>query len=167
MTGDTRQCLPCVTCCHGWMPAEVLGHKLRPGHSCPHVSAKGCGIHEQRPQDPCRNFFCSWVIESSPLPEWMRPDLSGVIVLLNLPWEGEHVISAVPAGREIPRESLDWLMAYAQTTGRPMILYERTVDENGVFNGLKRFGYGDEGFRRKVDRMSEAEAALKVRLDAG
>lgn len=164
MTASARQCLPCVTCCHGWMPAEVLGHKLRPGSPCPHVTPQGCGVYERRPEDPCRIFICSWLVEGSPLPDWMRPDLSGVIVLLSLPWEGEYVISAVPAGRTIPKKSLEWLMAYARRTGRPMILYERIVDENGAFNGLKRFGYGDEAFRRKVARMTEAEAALKVRL---
>jgi len=144
-----RQCLPCTTCCKGWLYAEVNEHILKPGHPCPHSLKQGCGIYESRPKNPCRTYLCSWVVAGSPLPDWMRPDQSGAIVLLSLPWEGELVISAIPVGAEIPPKTLDWLQAYARKHQRPLIFYTRMV-ENGEYKGLKRIGYGSAEFRQKV-----------------
>lgn len=144
-----RQCMPCTACCGGWLYAEVNEHTVKPGHPCPHSVNQGCGIYAQRPNNPCRTFVCSWRVAGSPLPDWMRPDLSGVIVLLSLPWEGELVISAIPAGPEIPQKTLEWLQAYARQHQRPLIYYTRVI-ENGEYRGLKRFGYGPAAFRQKV-----------------
>jgi len=82
----------------------------------------------------------------------MRPDLCGAIVLLSQPWQSERVISAVPVGEKIPQPTLDWLQAYARTHHRPMIFYQRLV-ENGHFRGLKRLGYGPAAFREKVAEL--------------
>ncbi len=79
----------------------------------------------------------------------MRPDLSGAIVLLSLPWENELVISAVPVGEKIPEPTLEWLQAYARTHKRPMIFYQR-LRQGDEFKGLKRMGYGPAAFRQKV-----------------
>ncbi len=150
--------MPCIACCQGWLTGEVLGHDVRPGHPCPHVSANGCGVYERRPEVPCRRFICSWLVEDSPLPDWMRPDLSGVIVLLSQPWEGERIISAVPVGKAVPNRALNWLKEYAQEHARPLIFYERTVDAEGLYTGLKRFGFGPPAFREKVASFgTEAE----------
>lgn len=148
-----RECLPCNACCQGWLSADVLGHHLRAGHPCPHSTAKGCGIYASRPADPCRSFVCSWLVEGSPLPDWMRPDASGAIVLLSLWWEDEFVISAVPVGRAIPERTLSWLKAYALEHQRSMIFYER-IEANGTFAGLRRYGYGPPAFRDKVARVA-------------
>ena len=157
--------MPCHACCQGWLTGEVLGHQLRAGHPCPHASAQGCGVYETRPQVPCRSFICSWLVEGSPLPDWMRPDLSGVIVLLSLPWEGEKVISAVPVGQAIPERSLNWLKDYAQEHRRPLVLYERTVDDDGNYVGLKRLGFGPPAFREKAARLQASEADLSLSAD--
>lgn len=159
--------MPCFACCQGWLTGEVLGHQLRPGHPCPHASEKGCGVYERRPEVPCRSFVCSWLVENSPLPDWMRPDLSGVIVLLSLPWEGEKVISAVPVGQAIPERSLAWLKDYAQKHARPLIFYERTVDSDGQYLGLKRFGFGPPEFREKVARLSRSGLQVRVEMKSG
>ncbi len=82
----------------------------------------------------------------------MRPDQSGAIVLLSLPWEGELVISAVPVGPEIPQKTLDWLQAYARKHQRPMIYYSRML-ESGMYTGLKQLGYGPAAFRQKVAEL--------------
>lgn len=144
------------------MTAEVLGNPLRPGHPCPHASAGGCGVYSTRPEVPCRTFVCSWLVEGSPLPDWMRPDLCGAIVLLSMPWEGEKVISAVPVGRAIPERTLDWLKSYAEKHGRPLVFYKRTVDGEGRFTGLKRLGFGPPAFRRKVARLKEIARDTEV-----
>lgn len=149
---EPRQCMPCTACCEGWLYAEVNEFVLTPGHRCPHSHNQGCGIYAERPESPCRTFVCSWRVEHSPLPDWMRPDECGAIVLLSLPWEGELVISAVPVGEEIPPHTLDWLLAYARNHQRPMIYYQR-IKENGEFTGVKRLGYGPPAFREKVARL--------------
>ena len=156
-----RQCLPCTTCCQGWLYAEVLGNVLRAGHGCPHSKPEGCGVYETRPETPCRTYVCSWVVADSPLPDWMRPDLSGVIVLLNATWEDTRVITAIPAGQTIPEASLAWLKNYAQTHRRPLIYYERTL-QDGEYSGLKRFGFGPPALRAlAVKILSEDQPRLE------
>lgn len=147
-----RQCMPCTACCEGWLAAEINEFTIRPGHPCPHSRNKGCDIYSERPEVPCRTYVCSWRVEHSPLPDWMRPDQCGAIVLLSLPWEGELVISAIPVGAEIPAHTLDWLMAYARKHNRPMIYYSRPII-NGEFKGLNRMGYGPPEFRKKVAKL--------------
>jgi hypothetical protein len=106
--------------------------------------------------------MCSWVVDGSPLPDWMRPDQSGAIVLLSMEWEGEKVISVVPVGQAVPEKTLDWLKGYAQKHARPMVFYERTRDGNGAFTGLKRLGFGPPAFRDKVARLMESSGAASV-----
>ncbi len=169
MKAQQRQCMPCTACCEGWLYAEVEEFVLTPGHPCPHSSKQGCGIYPERPEVPCRTFVCSWRVDHSTLPDWMRPDECGAIVLLSLPWQGELVISAVPVGENIPAHTLDWLMAYARKHQRPMIYYQRVV-ENGEFAGVRRLGYGPPAFREKVARLglqsAHADAAMDSRAEA-
>lgn len=154
----SRGCMPCTACCDGWLNATVFEHSIRPGHGCPHRTPQGCGVYSERPHSPCRTFVCSWVVEGSPLPEKMRPDLSKAIVSLAQYWEGELVISAIPVGERIPAATLLWLQAYARQKNRPFIYYQRVM-EGDEFVGLHRFGYGPPQFRQKVARL-QAEGRL-------
>jgi hypothetical protein len=158
--------MPCTACCEGWLTdKDILGHELKPGHPCPHSKQSGCAVYERRPEIPCRSFICSWLSKDSPLPDWMRPDLSGAIVLLSLRWEGELVISAVPVGDEIPPATLQWLQAYAREHQRPMIYYQR-LRENERYCGLQRLGYGPAAFRQKVADLGLASAGAEVAMYA-
>ena len=87
----------------------------------------------------------------------MRPDQCGAIVLLSVDWHGEKVISVIPAGQSVPERTLEWLKAYAVEHQRPMLIYERTRDDYGSFDGLKRFGFGPPAFREKVSQLLEQE----------
>jgi hypothetical protein len=78
---------------------------MYPGHPCRHCTGKGCAIYANRPQDPCINFICGWVQADSPLPEDMRPDRAGVIVLLGRQWQGWPIIDAIPMGQTIPKRA--------------------------------------------------------------
>src|SRR6266849_2422929 len=73
-SGSRRQCGTCTACCDGWLKIEVYGHQVDRGKPCPFSSGHCCTIYSTRPQDPCREFICGWLVGSSPLPEWMRPD---------------------------------------------------------------------------------------------
>lgn len=144
----SRQCDTCTACCEGWLTSEVTN--MYPGHPCSHCTAQGCAIYETRPEDPCRDFTCGWLQDGSPLPEEMRPDKSGVIVLLDRKWEGWTVIKAIPAGKSIPEDSLKWLMQYAQSVNVPLLLMDRIV-EDGRFIGKSIRGFGPPAFRQTVD----------------
>ena len=101
MQGATaRNCGSCTACCDGWLRIEVRGHEVRPGRACPFCVAHACAIYQERPQHPCREFVCGWLVPTSPLPDWMRPDKSDVILLAaNFFWKGLPVDIAVAAGR--------------------------------------------------------------------
>jgi len=96
----------------------------------------------------------------------MRPDESGAIVLLSVPWEGDLVMSAVPVGAEIPPHTLDWLMAYARNHQRPLIYFQRLMDK-GEFTGLKRLGYGPPAFRKKVEKMGLKDQDAILNMSGG
>jgi hypothetical protein len=158
-----RQCLPCTGCCQGWLRAEIRGHTVCAGSPCPFSQPDGCSIYSTRPKDPCRDFVCSWRVTASPLPDWMRPDLCGAIVLLSHSWHGQLVIQATPVGRSIPERTLEWLKQHALQTGRPLVFGERIV-ENERYSGVRLRGYGPPEFRRLVEKVagSDPEASLAM-----
>ena len=95
----TRTCGSCTACCDGWLQIEVRGHKVRKGQPCPFSVAHQCAIYPERPHDPCREFVCGWLVASSPLPDWMRPDKADMIMLAaNFFWHGLPVDVIVAAG---------------------------------------------------------------------
>ncbi len=146
-----RECQPCTACCDGWVSMNIRGAKVFPGQPCPHSTGKGCDAYEQRPTDPCINFRCAWVIEDSPLPEWMKPSNSKVMLLFNATeWQGIPVDLAVPVGKRIPPRALQWLKGFAEEHGRPLMYTEQIV-VNGKFTDQQTvFGYGPPEFQQQV-----------------
>ena len=147
-----RSCQPCTACCDGWLNTSVQGHVVKPGQPCPHSTGSGCGIFPDRPEKPCRVFFCGWLREDSPLPDWMRPDKCGAIVFLWRDWHGHKVINAVPVGREIPERTLEWLKDFAQKQGRPLMFVERIVEDE-KYTGVRYFGFGPAEFCQQVEKL--------------
>ena len=142
-----RQCMPCTVCCHGWLKAKKPF--LQPGHGCKHCTAAGCGIYETRPVSPCRVFKCGWLIEDSPLPDEMRPDQCGAIVLLDRKWRGHKIIAALPTGPRIPEETLEWLKKYAVEQGTPLV-YREHFFEDGEYKYSRKMGFGPPAFVQAV-----------------
>jgi hypothetical protein len=80
-------------------------------------SGHHCTIYDTRPQDPCRAFVCGW-----PLPDWMRPDRAGVILLAaSFAWRGLMVDVAVPVKDGPTPAALEWLTNFATAQGRPLL----------------------------------------------
>lgn len=78
-----RLCGPCVACCR-WLQIDKPEIRKASGVPCRHlVEARGCAIHAARPAI-CREWFCGWR-QSAFFPEALRPDQSGVIVLMDEP----------------------------------------------------------------------------------
>ena len=112
-SGQIRSCGNCTACCDGWLRIEVRGHQVHPGKACRFRVDRSCSIYEDRPQHPCREFVCGWLVASSPLPDWMRPDKSDLILLAaNFVWRGLPVDVAVTAGARPKKKALDWLMKF-------------------------------------------------------
>lgn len=79
----------------------------------------------------------------------MRPDECGAIVMLDRRWNGRKVIIATPCGKTIPKETLDWLMAYARELRMPLLMGENLM-KDGKFVGKKKTGYGPPSFIDEV-----------------
>ena len=117
-----RSCGDCTACCDGWLQIEVRGHPVRKGSPCPFSTAGRCTIYPDRPQHPCREFVCGWLTASSPLPDWMRPDKSRLILLAaNFIWRGLTVDVAVAVGERPKTKALDWMQRFSAETRRPLI----------------------------------------------
>lgn len=151
-----RECQPCTGCCDGWLQIVIGDIPVYPGCACPHSTGKGCDDYENRPTDPCDNFNCGWIIENSPLPDWMKPDNAKVIVLFNkLNWNGYPVDLAVPVGKKIPPRSLEWLKQFSAKHMRPLI-YTEQIMEAGKFQKQQLiFGYGSPAFQQDILRWQE------------
>ncbi len=134
---------------------------MAPGKPCKHCTVAGCAIYEQRPEDPCVKFVCGWLQPDSLLPENMRPDQAGVIVMYDRNWERWPVIRAIPTGPQVPPESLRWLQAHAEETRKPLIFVEYEI-ENGRLVKFKRFGFGPPAFREAVQTTIEPHDIIKI-----
>lgn len=140
---------------------NIRGHAVFPGHPCPHSTGKGCNDYANRPTDPCINFICGWVADGSPLPDWLSPLNAKVIVIFNkTTWNGLPVDVAVPVGRRIPPRALDWLKAFAQRHGRPLLFSEQ-VKEGGRYTREQLFsGHGPAAFQHHVAEQVAAGKPL-------
>lgn len=117
-----RSCGDCTACCDGWLQIEVRGHAVGKGSPCPFSAAGRCTIYSERPQHPCREFVCGWLTASSPLPDWMRPDKSHLILLAaNFVWRGLMVDVAVAVGERPKTKALEWMLRFSAETRRPLI----------------------------------------------
>ena len=137
-----RECGACTACCEGWAEGEIRGHRMFAGQEC-HFLAGGsggtCTIYDERPQSPCRNFVCGWLLPGSPFPEHFRPDRLGVIIV-PMRWRDRAAFVLLSAGREPDDEMLGWMKPYAQASGSPFY-YERDGE---------RLGYGPPEFQQEM-----------------
>jgi hypothetical protein len=142
----SRSCGSCSACCDGWLQIEVAGHKVDRGQPCPFSSGHNCINYAGRPVDPCQLFICGWLMPRSPLPEWMRPDQAGMILLPSqFLWNDLPVDVAVAVGDAPKTKALTWLKAFCERFRRPL-LYQV---------GAEWFAFGPEAFQKE---MTEALA---------
>jgi hypothetical protein len=144
-----RDCGDCTACCDGWLRIRVRAHEVRPGNPCPFRIMHGCSIYGERPQHPCREFVCGWLVTSSPLPDWMRPDKSDLILLAaNFVWHGLPVDVAVAAGARPKKKALDWLMQFSSESRR-CLMYQ--IDDEW-------FAFGPPAFQAEMsERLRRGE----------
>ena len=137
----TRLCGGCSKCCEGWVNTSVLGNEINTTQPCPYSSGHNCTIHETRPEDPCRIFFCGWVEVGSRLPEWMQPSICGVIVLTGRSsWRGRPVDVLVSAGRDPNKKLLNWFIQHSKNELRPFIYQAEEM----------WYGFGPREFQKEI-----------------
>jgi len=118
-----RKCKPCTACCEGHLNLENELQISKETGSCTHCINSGCNIYVSRPAKPCRSFECLWLIDESPLPIWMRPDQSRVIVTFNKTKNtDEIVLVALQMDSTIPQRTLNWLEEYTTKYKIPLVL---------------------------------------------
>jgi len=91
----------------------------------------------------------------------MRPDRSGVIVVLGRVRLGHEVIFALPVGQAIPKPELDWIEKYAQRENKPLITFEHRLT-SGEFTGTTVTGYGPPEFVERVRKEVRSEDVLET-----
>ena len=75
-----RRCGSCTMCCFIFGVNAPESDLVKPPHTkCKHcVAGEGCRIYERRPE-PCRQFYCLWLIDSS-LDELWYPATARIVV---------------------------------------------------------------------------------------
>lgn len=142
-----RECGGCTACCEGWLSDKSLN--MRPYQPCVHCTKLGCAIYPNRPEKPCVQFKCGWLLRPDLFSEEMRPDRAGSILLLDRKWNFWDVIRAVPTGAKIPDATLSCCMEVASQEKIPLIFGEHQFKE-GRFVGWKYKGYGPPAFVQAV-----------------
>lgn len=106
-----RKCEECTTCCEGALTANIEGHEIFPGRPC-HFLGKKCTIYEMRPA-LCRNYHCAWILDADKkFPEWMRPDMSGVILTFR-EWPGGSYLEVLQTDKPISPHVLSWIYEHS------------------------------------------------------
>ena len=143
-----RECGTCTACCEGWAEGEIRGHRMFPGQHCHFLQQGHCVIYDERPQSPCRNFVCGWLLPGSPFPEAFKPERSGVIVV-PMRWRDRACYVLLSAGSDPSNEMIDWMKAHARVSGSPFY-YQRDGE---------RLGYGPAEFQQEMqDKLARGEA---------
>ena len=71
-----RSCGACQLCC-GIFPLPILDKAEN--QPCKFLTPSGCGIHDHRQPEVCRQYACYW-LDHEEMPDQQRPDRIGVIV---------------------------------------------------------------------------------------
>lgn len=106
-----RACNGCTKCCEGWLSGEAYGYKFGPNTKCAFLK-KGCTIYPNHPTDPCKLFECQWKMNRG-LPEWLKPNESGVIILKKYIDIFDYLM-IVPAKVKINQKIYDWAYEFSQ-----------------------------------------------------
>lgn len=142
----SRSCGECTACCDGWLAGTIKGHDMKPGTPCHFMREGSCSIYEDRPQSPCRDFNCAWVLDGSPFGDDFRPDRLGVVIV-PIRWREFPAYLLVSAGREPDPALIAQMERFSMQTRRPFF-YEQAG---------KKIGFGPPLFQQD----------MLVRLESG
>ena len=151
---QSRECSSCAACCEGWISLTVYGEEISSGHPCPHTTDCGCRIYEKRPVDPCRTFKCGWLVDGSPLPDWMKPNNAGVIVMFNKYSMGGHQVdAAITIGEKLNPATLEWLKNYTLQKGRALMITGTVINESDNSPRTTITVFGPEVLKKEIGHL--------------
>ena len=108
----SRSCGTCTSCCDGWITGSAYGYDFWRGRPCHFVKkGVGCSIYEDRPEFPCKQFNCNWLIDES-IPDWMQPNQSGVLLQWKTIDNKKYLVMNEVCDRVSP-EVLSWVIQYS------------------------------------------------------
>jgi len=126
-----NSCGTCTKCCEGWLTGNIKGHDMYPGKPCYFIEiGKGCKIYNDRPENPCKQFFCAWTILDD-MPEEFKPENSGVIMANN---QGYWRLTKSP--NNPTAEFLSWAIVYARSRNENILWY---IDDKSWWLGDDKF----------------------------
>ena len=117
-----KSCGSCTACCSGLLYGEAHGHHFFKGRPCFFLTEKGCGIYEDRPEQPCVSYKCSYLSEAF-FPEWMRPDLCGVLATNRV----HKYIVDIPAKDDQPATQQEKFVPYMHLVEHKTALSGKTL----------------------------------------
>lgn len=107
-----KSCNGCTACCSGTLAGSAYGHPFWKGRPCYFCTSTGCAIYAERPKDPCRDYVCAYLQEDW-VPEWMRPENSGVIMTRRTTPLGIPYLEVLEYNKSLSAEVLSFLfMSY-------------------------------------------------------
>ena len=114
-------------------------------HGC--VSATGVCCNGLRPND--RRKLLHRLLCGGPLPEWMRPDKAGMILLpANFRWQENSVDVAIAVGERPKTKALKWLKSFCAARKR-LLIYQMGEDW---------YAFGPPAFQQEMhDRIGRGE----------
>ena len=132
-----RSCGECRKCCEGWLSGDIYGKPMFKGQACHYLGGDGCTIYEQRPEDPCKSYTCSW-LDSDIFPMWLKPSMTDVIISRRRVAADVNILyyAIMEAGSKIDSVVLNWLIQWAMSSGNNMH-YE--VSGKSYMIGTKEF----------------------------
>lgn len=114
-TIDFRPCGDCTACCDGFLIGEAKGKPFGDGKPCEFLISKKCTIYSDRPQ-MCRNYQCAWT--QFVLPEWMKPNLCGVMVSVEYDKEtGKQFLKVIEMREEIEYNVYSTIETFTKNNG--------------------------------------------------
>jgi hypothetical protein len=112
-------------CCEGWIHGDAHGHNFYPGIPCffhKKTDKGGCSIYKDRPEKPCKLFKCGWLAEPELFPEWLKPELSKVIVVKEYKNNHEYYVFK-NCGQELSTRLLDWIILFSLNNKKNIVYY--------------------------------------------
>lgn len=135
--------------------------EMYPGKPCKHLDSGLCTIYPERPDNPCRTFDCGWKLPGSSMPDDMRPDRCGAIVILGQDWRHWKVVRAVPVGWAIPNATLRRIKSFV-IAQKMALIYHQFEHENGQLTQTHRIGFGPPDFDAAFRNAMKQEGAEEL-----
>jgi hypothetical protein len=112
-----RECGDCRECCTGVLSGDIYGKFMDKGRPCHYLGGNGCTIYSKRPT-LCKEYRCEWLGDDSTyIPEWMRPDISKVVITRRN-WGNNKQYTywtVAESGQKIDSTILNWVYMHIST----------------------------------------------------